>query len=132
MKCLIGIVVLAIGLIQLISSSPIKTGGMVFYQPDYYNAHRAFVMQYASQPVRSYRRQGQASGVSAFASGKKISTGTFLRRKQLNYKYTGIIHWNFYFCDKCLRNFLKYLKILIFIALSMSKKFKVALVKCNE
>lgn len=88
MKCIIGILVLTVGAFQMISATPIRSGGMVFYQPDYYNAHRAFVMQYASQPVRSYRRQGEAAGVSAYASGKKISTGTFLRRKSINLLYT--------------------------------------------
>lgn len=53
---------------------------MVYYQSqpygNYYNpmANRAFLMQYASQPVR---RQA----VSAFASGKKISAGTYLKGK---------------------------------------------------
>lgn len=81
MKCFVGFLLLAICALQMISAWPVRSGGMVFYQPDYYNAHRAFVMQYASQPVRSYRRQGQAAGVSAYASGKKIGTKTYLKRK---------------------------------------------------
>ncbi|KAL7047914.1 hypothetical protein ACKWTF_003147 [Chironomus riparius] len=82
MKCILGFLVLTVGVFQMISGGPIRSSGMVFYQPEYYNAHRAFVMQYASQPVKSYRRQGQASGVSAFASGKKIATGTYLRQEE--------------------------------------------------
>ena len=70
---------------QMIAAIPVqRQNGMVFYQsPDYYNAHRAFVMQYASQPIRAYRRTGQAaaSGVTAFAAGKKIAAGTYLKRK---------------------------------------------------
>lgn len=82
MKFAIGFLVLSLCAFQLISAWPAarNTGGMVFYQPDYYR-HRAFVMQYASQPVRAYRRQGQAAGVSAYASGKKITTGTYLKRE---------------------------------------------------
>lgn len=66
----------------MISTIPVHRNGMVLYQsPDFYNAHRAFVMQYASQPIKAYRRNGQAAGVTAFASGKKISAGTYLKRK---------------------------------------------------
>jgi hypothetical protein len=54
---------------------------MVLYQPDYYR-HRAFVMHYASQPVKSYRRQGQAA-TSLYAAGKKISTDSYVRSKSL-------------------------------------------------
>ncbi|KAG5678889.1 hypothetical protein PVAND_008516 [Polypedilum vanderplanki] len=85
MKCIIGILFLAIAATQLISTAlPVRSGGMVFYQPssDYYNAHRAFVMQYASQPIRPYRRQGQAAVVNAYASGKKIRTGTFVGQNE--------------------------------------------------
>lgn len=79
MKCILGFILIAICAFQMISSWPVRSGaGMVFYQPDYYR-HRAFVMQYASQPVRAYRRQGQAAGV--YASGKKVATGTFLKRE---------------------------------------------------
>jgi hypothetical protein len=88
MKCVIGILFLAIGATQLISTAwPVRSGGMVFYQPssDYYNAHRAFVMQYASQPVRPYRRQGQAAVVNAYASGKKIRTGTFVGQNEYDH-----------------------------------------------
>lgn len=85
MKCVIGFSIFAIFAIQMISAIPLRNG-MVFYQsqPDYYNAHRAFVMQYASQPLKvSRRRSGQAAGVSAFVSGKKIATGTYLKRKMI-------------------------------------------------
>lgn len=85
MKCVVGLLFLAVCAVQMISSVPVHRNGMVFYQsqPGYYNAHRAFVMQYASQPIKAYRRNGQAasSGVSAFASGKKIAAGTYLKRK---------------------------------------------------
>lgn len=83
MKCVIGFMFLTVCALQMICALPVQRNGMVFYQsPDYYNAHRAFVMQYASQPVRAYRRNGQAAaGVTAFASGKKIATGTYLKRK---------------------------------------------------
>lgn len=84
MKCVIGLLVLSVCALQMISAVPVHRNGMVFYQsqPGYYNAHRAFVMQYASQPIKAYRRNGQAaSGVSAFASGKKIAAGTYLKRK---------------------------------------------------
>jgi hypothetical protein len=85
MKCVVGLLVLSICALQMISAVPVHRKGMVFYQnqPEYYNAHRAFVMQYASQPIRAYRRNGQAasSGVTAFASGKKIAAGTYLKRE---------------------------------------------------
>lgn len=80
MKCIFGILLLAVCAFQMISTWPARSGGMVFYQPDYYR-HRAFVMQYASQPVKANRRHGQAAGVSAYASGKKITTGTYLKRE---------------------------------------------------
>ena len=80
MKCVLGFLALTICAFHVISAWPARNGGMVFYQPDYYR-HRAFVMQYASQPVRAYRRQGQAAGVSAYALGKKITTGTYLKRE---------------------------------------------------
>lgn len=70
---------------KIISAIPLRNG-MVFYQsqPDYYNSHRAFVMQYASQPARTYRRRNGEpailNGVSAFVAGKKISTGTVTRK----------------------------------------------------
>lgn len=85
MKCVVGLLVLAVCAFETISAVPVRNG-MVFYQsqPDLYygsNAHRAFVMQYASQPLRAYRRNGQAAGVSAFASGKKIAANTYLRSK---------------------------------------------------
>lgn len=83
MKCIIGLLFFSVCALQMISSIPVHRNGMVFYQsqPDYYNAHRAFVMQYASQPLKSYRRSGQAAaaGVTAYASGKKIATGTYLK-----------------------------------------------------
>jgi len=67
----------------MILAIPVHRNGMVFYQsPDFYNAHRAFVMQYASQPVKAYRRNGQAAGVTAFASGKKIAAGTYLDQEE--------------------------------------------------
>lgn len=83
MKCVVGLLCFSIYAIQMISAIPVHRNGMVFYQsPDFYNAHRAFVMQYASQPVQAYRRNGQAAaGVTAFASGKKIATGTYLKRE---------------------------------------------------
>jgi hypothetical protein len=92
MKCVVGLVFFAVCAMEMISAVPVPArNGMVFYQsqPDYYygsNAHRAFVMQYASQPLKAYRRNGQAAGagVSAFASGKKIAAGTYLRSKLLN------------------------------------------------
>lgn len=80
MKCVLGFLALTFCAFHVISARPARNGGMVFYQPDYYR-HRAFVMQYASQPVRAYRRQGQAAGVSAYALGKKITTGTYLKRE---------------------------------------------------
>lgn len=85
MKCVVGLLFVAVCAMEMISAVPVRNG-MVFYQsqPDYYygsNAHRAFVMQYASQPLKAYRRNGQAAGVSAFASGKKIAAGTYLRSK---------------------------------------------------
>jgi hypothetical protein len=85
MKCVVGLLFVAVCAMEVISAIPVRNG-MVFYQsqPDYYygsNAHRAFVMQYASQPLRAYRRNGQAAGVSAYASGKKIAAGTYLRSK---------------------------------------------------
>lgn len=88
MKCVVGLLFFAVCAMETISAVPVRNG-MVFYQsqPDYYygsNAHRAFVMQYASQPLKAYRRNGQAAGVSAFASGKKIAAGTYLRSKLLN------------------------------------------------
>lgn len=89
MKCVVGLLFFAVCAMEMISAVPVRNG-MVFYQsqPDYYygsNAHRAFVMQYASQPLKAYRRNGQAAaGVSAFASGKKIAAGTYLRSKILN------------------------------------------------
>lgn len=79
MKCFVGLVFLAV--IASISAVPVQRNGMVFYQPDYYNAHRAFVMQYASQPIKAYRRNGPAAGVTAYVSGKKVSAGTYLKRK---------------------------------------------------
>lgn len=78
MKCVVGLLLFAA--IATISALPAQRRGMVFYQPDYYNAHRAFVMQYASQPIKAYRRNGQASGVTAYASGKKIAAGTYLSK----------------------------------------------------
>lgn len=79
MKCVV--LLLAVCAFEMISTSPVRSGGMVFYQPDYYNAHRAFVMQYASQPIRTYKsRQGQAAVVSSYASGKQIRTGTLLKQ----------------------------------------------------
>lgn len=83
MKCVIGFLCFSVCVLQMISAIPVQRNGMVFYQsPDFYNAHRAFVMQYASQPVRAYRRNGQAAaGVTAYASGKKIATDTYLKRK---------------------------------------------------
>lgn len=85
MKCVIGLLFVAVCALEMTSAIPVRNG-MVFYQshPDYLygsNAHRAFVMQYASQPLRAYRRNGQAAGVSAYASGKKIAAGTYLRSK---------------------------------------------------
>lgn len=82
MKCVIGFLFFSLCALHMISAVPVQRNGMVFYQPDYYNAHRAFVMQYASQPVKYYRRNGEASGVTAYASGKKIAAGTYLKRKQ--------------------------------------------------
>lgn len=41
-------------------------------------------MQYASQPLKkAYRRNGQAAaaGVTAYASGKKIAAGTYLKSR---------------------------------------------------
>lgn len=83
MKCVIGLLFLSVCALQMISAIPVQRNGMVFYQsqPNHYNGHRAFVMQYASQPLKAYRRQGQAAGVTAFASGKKISAGTYLKSK---------------------------------------------------
>lgn len=86
MKCVLSVLLLAVCASKLISAIPLRNG-MVFYQsqPDYYNSHRAFVMQYASQPARTYRRRNgepaNLNGVSAFVAGKKISTGTFVKRK---------------------------------------------------
>lgn len=84
MKCFVGILFIAVCAFEMTSSIPLRNGGMVFYQsqPNYQNAHRAFVMQYASQPLKAYRRNGQAAGVSAFASGKKIATGTYVKSKK--------------------------------------------------
>lgn len=85
MKCVISFLLFTVCATQMISAIPVQRNGMVFYQsPDFYNAHRAFVMQYASQPIKAYRRNGQAAGVTAFASGKKIATGTYLKRKFRN------------------------------------------------
>lgn len=77
-----GLLFFAVCALEMISASPIKNGGMVFYQsyPDYFNANRAYVMQYASQPLKARRRTGPAAGVSAYASGKKISAKTYLKR----------------------------------------------------
>ena len=88
MKCVIGLLIVAMCAMEMTSASPVRNG-MVFYQsqPDYYygsNAHRAFVMQYASQPQKAYRRSGQASGVSAYASGKKIAAVTRLPTRCLD------------------------------------------------
>lgn len=80
MKCAVGFLFVSVFVLHLTQAIPVQRNGMVFYQPDYYNAHRAFVMQYASQPVKYYRRNGEASGVTAYASGKKIATGTYLKR----------------------------------------------------
>lgn len=83
MKCVVGLLV-SICALHLTLAIPVHRNGMVFYQsqPDYFNPHRAFVMQYASQPIKAYGRSGQqAAGVSAFASGKKIAAGTYLKRK---------------------------------------------------
>lgn len=83
MKCVVGLILFSVVAISTMAI-PVQKSGMVWYQPssDYYNAHRAFVMQYAShQPIKAYRRNGQAAaGVTAFASGKKIATGTYLKR----------------------------------------------------
>lgn len=85
MKCALSVLFMAVCAAEFITAIPVRNG-MVFYQsnPDYYNGHRAFVMQYASQPVKAYRRNGvpasSVNGVSAFVSGKKISTGTILKR----------------------------------------------------
>lgn len=79
MKCIAGLVFLVV--VASISAIPVHRNGMVFYQPDYYNAHRAFVMQYASQPIKAYRRNGPAAGVTAYVSGKKVAAGTYLKRK---------------------------------------------------
>lgn len=80
MKCSIGFLLIAFGAFQMISAWPVGSGSMVLYQPDYYR-HRAFVMHYASQPVKSYhRRQGQAA-TSLYAAGKKISTGSYVGSK---------------------------------------------------
>lgn len=81
MKCIVGLMFLAA--VASISAVPVHRNGMVFYQPDYYNAHRAFVMQYASQPIKAYRRNGPAAGVTAYVSGKKVAAGTYLKRMEL-------------------------------------------------
>lgn len=88
MKCVVGFFLVSVFALQMINAIPVQRNGMVFYQPDYYNAHRAFVMQYASQPAKYYRRNGEASGVTAYASGKKIAAGTYLKRKLLHLKVT--------------------------------------------
>lgn len=78
MKCLIGCLVIALGAVQMISALPVRSGGgIMLYQPDHYR-HRAFVMHYASQPVKSYRRQGHAA-TSLYAAGKKISTDSYVK-----------------------------------------------------
>lgn len=82
MKCVVGFLVFAVCALQMISASPVRNRGMIYYQSqpnEYYNAHRAFIMQYASQPLKD-RRNGQAAGVSAYASGKKIAAKTYLKR----------------------------------------------------
>lgn len=100
MKCIIGLVILAVGAMDVAMSSPVRNGlgngGMVFYQtqPDYYNAHRAFLMQYM-QPVKAYRRNGQAAaGVTAYASGKKIGAGTYIKREFVVNLFKEISLWN--------------------------------------
>lgn len=93
MKCTAGLVFLAA--FAAISAVPVNRNGMVFYQPDYYNAHRAFVMQYASQPIKAYRRNGPAAGVTAYVSGKKVSAGTYLKRMEM---FTFLCHWHFFDC----------------------------------
>lgn len=88
MKCVLSVLFMAVCAAEFITAIPVRNG-MVFYQsnPGYYDNHRAFVMQYASQPVRSYRRNGivpasTVNGVSAFVAGKKISTGTIVKRNK--------------------------------------------------
>lgn len=93
MKCAVGLLILAVAAIDFAVASPVRNSGMVFYQtqPDYYNAHRAFLMQYMQQPVKA-RRSGQAAaGVSAYASGKKIGAGTYIKRE------LAFIVWEKYF-----------------------------------
>lgn len=91
MKCVIGLVIFAVAAMDIALAGPVRNGGMVFYQtqPDYYNAHRAFLMQYM-QPVKAHRRNGQAAaGVSAYASGKKIGAGTYIKRELSVYYWKG-------------------------------------------
>lgn len=80
MKCLIGFLLIAFGAFQMILAWPVRNGETLLYQPDYYR-HRAFVMHYASQPVKSYRRHGEAA-TSSYASGKKITSDSHLKSKQ--------------------------------------------------
>lgn len=80
MKCILGL--LFVATCALMASAYPAHNGMVFYQthanPGYYNNHRAVVMQYASQPIKY--RASQATGVSAFSSGKRVAAGTYLKR----------------------------------------------------
>ncbi|CAO1319582.1 unnamed protein product [Diamesa tonsa] len=83
MKCILGLLVVAT--CALMTSAYPARNGMVFYQthanPGYYNNHRAIVMQYASQPIKY--RAAQATGVSAFSSGKRVAAGTYLKQAEL-------------------------------------------------
>ncbi|CRL00072.1 CLUMA_CG013355, isoform A [Clunio marinus] len=68
---------------EILNATPLRRGGMVLYQsqPGFVNGNRAFIMQYASQPYK--KRNAQASGVTAFVSGKKIAAGTYLKHAEL-------------------------------------------------
>lgn len=56
---------------------------MIYYQPGYYNANQrqqayqqAMLLHYAQQPF--YGRSA-GSGMSAFATGESVATGTYLQ-----------------------------------------------------
>ncbi len=77
MKSALGFLLIAFVAFQKTSSLPVRSGGIMLYQPDYYR-HRAFLMHYASQPVKFNRRQGQAA-TSIYTAGKRIATDSYVR-----------------------------------------------------
>jgi hypothetical protein len=87
MKCIFGLLLVILAAFYVQAYPSPARNAMVYYQTQPYGyygnpmAHRAFLMQYASQPLKR-----QASGVTAYASGKKIAAKTYLKRKVLTNK----------------------------------------------